>query len=221
MFEQLQIRIKRGSRVTSPDDNWTASDKLYCGARLTVGFGEIFDWNDTDLLPLQKLVAFYHDLGQSVRSSAPTAFQYSFPYRNGSVQLHWTIQPHAQLNFTISYRQGNREREVLSKPVDIPAIILWMDTTYETILTQVTEIAPPAISLMVGELFSPGPHAGFRFGPGQKVRTVLSTQVRQLHIGYILHRIRQDDDNNNYYQILVNGKPLKRRYLEEELEPIT
>lgn len=218
MFEQLQLTIKRGNRAIDPDEPWNSSDRLYCAGILQAGFGEVLTWQGDDLLSVRRLIAFYHELRLSVASSAPVSFQHSFPYQRGTLQIHWTVQPHAQLNFTITQLQGPREREVLIKSIDSAATTRWLENTYATLLSQATETMPSAISLQVGEWFAPGDGTAYRFSPGQKVRTVLTTYSRTLHIGYIFHCMRHETESTNCYQLLVDGRPLKKSYAEEDLE---
>lgn len=220
MFEQLQIRIKRGSRVTGPDESWTSRDRLYCAGILQTGFGEVFTWHGNELLSLHNLIALYHDLGRSLQAPDASTYLHAFPYHAGSIQLQWTLQEDANLDLTLYHVHHPSTRAVLHKSLTPQVITAWRKATYAQLLGQVTETVPPAISLKVGELFAPGTGNGYRFSPGQKVRTILSSYVRQLRIGYVLHCIRQENGQNNCYQLLVNGKPLKKLYLEEELEPM-
>lgn len=218
MFQDIQLKIKRGNKASGPDASWAIKDKLYCSAVLLLGFGESVEWEGTDLISLKQLITFYRNIADPFFGKTSERFTEVFPCRGGNVTIDWGLLQNGSINFAITYAKKGGSG-MMQKTIHAFEPGRWKDAFAVEVMRQLAGEVPPVVCLHVGALLDPpAANDNYLFKTGQKVRTVLNTRVRTLRIGYVMNRFYHMNETTNMYQLIVDGKLLEKRYHEMDLE---
>ncbi|MDR2951518.1 MAG: hypothetical protein LBV71_20200 [Prevotella sp.] len=218
MFDNIELFTKRNNIAVPPDRDLTTKSVIHCTCELSTGFGsKNIKWTYGNSIKLTKMIEFYNKLYFFETHSSVEEFEYQFAH-NDFFYIFSCYRRDRDLLYALKMRYYDRERVLLEKKN-----VYWRNEFYIHIMKKLTSCTNNDVSTKIGELFfkirNDYPH-DYEYKIGQKVKTLLSENIKTKRTGYVINRFYHDKRKTRLYQIMEDGTLLNTWYRPDELEKI-
>jgi len=230
MFENIQLIAKKNNKITFPDRNWNKTTVIHCICELNLGLGEKIIWDKNHPLKLSRLIDFYNKIMEFLMLSHIPSFDYSFKKNDIIIHIYCQRICREEIKkikmFIREQKMGhsNQDRILLEREISG----LGYYKFYLLIMNILTDKCQTELSNRYGKLFEAYAYSYIhgiqsinsqKYKIGDKVITKRDGKnVKTERQGFIIKCYYHQNQQRYFYNLLVKGKVLPRRYFEEDLE---
>ncbi|MBD2768659.1 hypothetical protein IC235_12255 [Hymenobacter sp. BT664] len=219
MFTEIRLITKRGNIVQEPNPDWSSKSRIHCACCLEIGFGDKIIWLKGNTIRLSSLIDFYNKLAQSVTNPDNDFHKYEFYHNDGNIAFEWARIGSTTFKFTVKIRHFSDSKILIDKYYWSGHLYDYRHAFFLYIMSILTQRTNEAVCIAIGETFSEKQEQNnYEFKIGQKIKIKAGGNVKTIREGYIINRFFHHREKRSMYQILENGKKLKKRCYASDFE---